>query len=90
VLTRRRRSIARPSGRGGCSSGPIDRVEERLLEAENAFRAAAAEGSSGAREALAFLLVQRGESAEAVEILRDLTARDAKNVWTRPPASRRR
>jgi tetratricopeptide (TPR) repeat protein len=70
-------------GEGWLLLGTIDRVEERLLEAENAFRAAAAEGSAGAREALAFLLVQRGESAEAVEILRDLTARDAKNVWTR-------
>jgi len=67
-------------GEGWLLLGTIDRIEERLPEAESAFRAAATEGSSRAREALAFLLVQRGESAEAVEILRDLAARDPKNL----------
>jgi tetratricopeptide (TPR) repeat protein len=70
-------------GEGWLLLGTMDRVEGRLAEAESAFRAAAADGSPRALEALAFLLVQRGESAEAVKILSDLTARDSKNVWTR-------
>jgi tetratricopeptide (TPR) repeat protein len=63
--------------------GTVDRVEGRLPEAESAFRAAAVDGSPRALEALAFLLLQKGESAEAVRILSDLTARDSKNVYTR-------
>jgi tetratricopeptide (TPR) repeat protein len=51
--------------------GTMDRVEGRLPEAESAFRVAAVGRSPRALEALAFLLLQKGESAEAVKILEE-------------------
>ena len=70
-------------GEGWLLLGTMDRVEDRLPAAESAFRIAASEGSPRAQEALALLLLQKGDSVEAVKILSDLTARDSKSVRTR-------
>lgn len=67
-----RRQYREALAEGWILLGTLDRIGGRLADAETAFRAAAAEGSPRGREALALVLIQKGEPAEAVEILEDL------------------
>jgi tetratricopeptide (TPR) repeat protein len=67
-------------GEGWLLLGTLERVEGRLAEAEAAFRAAAEAESPRAEEALALLLVQKGQPADGVKVLEARSARDPGNV----------